>query len=391
MTARKWVTAVTVAVLVCATAVAIAKKKAAKGDKMEETDNVAIATMLLQDGFLDRASAVLEAVDPASEELDQKQYWRLRGIVSLRQQKYREAAEHLELAILAGDSEPRLHLLRGQALAAAKQFVVAARALENAPAGIRKFPDYFLLRAQVEWERGERAKAFVVLDEGVQRFPNERKIGQQRLFILVEMGLYQAAIDASRQFFERSDTGPDDYVALAEALRKGGQVDRALLLLEEAALRYPYEAAIRVQLAATYLQLERPVTAAEVLRPLAWSESERAFQAAELYKKGGSLHRAVRMNERVRDQKQKLRQRMAILIEQEDFEKAAALYPRVARLGLLEDQTILYAAAYAFFQIKDYDRTELLLSQITDAGLFKKGVELRRAIEVCRQASWKCN
>jgi predicted Zn-dependent protease len=362
-----------------------------KGDTMEETDNLSVATLLVQDGFLDRAAAVLEGLDPAAETLDQKRYWRLRGLVEMRRQNLKAAAEHFELAILEGDAEPRLYLLLAQCQVASEQARAAARTLDKAPAGIAAMPESFLVRAQAQWALGASSAAFLALEEGHQRFPDDERVARQRMFMLVQLGLHQAAVEAGRALFARGGERPEDYLALAEALRKAGQGPRAILLLEEATLRFGDDPELRTQLAATYLGEERPVAAAEVLRPLAFEGGARAFQAAELYKRGGLLGRALRMNERVADQPAKLRQRLGILIEEERYEGAAALMPRVARLGLLEDEAIAYAMAYAFFKTKDFQQAEELLGSLADPELFKKGIELRRAMDACRQAEWTCD
>lgn len=367
------------------------KKEVNRGDEMEEADNLGIAERLLGDGFADRAEAVLQEVDPSDPTLDQKRFWRARGLAAMRLGKYIEAAAHLELAILQGDTAPRIYLLRAQCQAQAEQFQAAARTLERAPEGVRKFPESFILQAQVLWKLGRKNDAFLALQGGYEKFPDNRQLERQRLFLMVEMGLYQAAVEAARSLFEADKATEDDRIAVAKALAKAKQYDRAVQMLEEALLRFPESDNIRVELAATYYGLNRPTSAAEVLRPLGWVNSERAYQAAELYNKARVLTRAVQMNARVEDQKKKLKQRIGILLKRERYEELASLYPRIARLGLLEDDSIRYAIAYCFFKTKDFEHTERLLASITDADLFRKGVELRNAIETCKQAQWKCD
>ena len=211
------------------------------------------------------------------------------------------------------------------------------------------------------------------------------------MFLLLELGLYQAALDAAQAFFARHDSGPDDYVALAQALLKGGQIERSKILLEQANLCFPNHPKIRTQLAVVYLKAGKPVVAAEVLRPLAWLDPDKAMHTAELYRKGGAYGRAIRMNQRVEDQKAKMQQRLSLLLEQEQFEQAANLYPRLARLGLLEDQGIVYAMAYAFYQTREFERAEEMLSKLTDERLFEQGIAIRQGIEACRQAKWQCD
>lgn len=361
-----------------------------KGDDMAETDNVAIATMLLMDGYLDRAAAVLEEVDPNAEGIDQKQYWRLRGIVEMKRGLFSEAARYLDSAIELGDTEPRTSLLLVQAHSRAGNPEAALAVFDEAPPGIRAFPESYLLQGRILYELNRKPQAFQTLDEGFARHPGHVEIERQRLFLLIDLGLYQAAVEASRHLLGRPGTEANDHLAVAEALRKAKQLDQAILLLEEALIRFPGDAGVRTQLASTYLDAKRPLTAAEVLRPAAWLDPEKALFTAELYRRSHKLDRAELMNERVADQEAKLRQRMGLLIERGAYEQAAALHPRLLRLGLLEDEQLAYALAYTFFKIGEHDRVRPMLSRLKDQKLFERGVELVRAVEVCKETG-RCN
>ncbi|NJK88460.1 MAG: hypothetical protein HC923_03055 [Myxococcales bacterium] len=96
------------------------------------------------------------------------------------------------------------------------------------------------------------------------------------------------------------------------------------------------------------------------------------------------------MNARVLDQKEKIKQRLSLLLKQESFEEAAALDDRMVRLGLLSDENLIYALAYAHFRVGSFGRAETLLGQISDPELFRKAVALRESIEACRADDWRC-
>jgi len=365
-------------------------EKPLQGDDFEQTDNVAIARMLFSDGFYDRAAATLDEVDPEDEAVDVSEFWLLRGLVAMRRGRAAEAAEYFGESIKAGNTEPKVWLLRAQTQVQSRDFDGAAETFDEAPDVVYTFPEAFILEAQVLYKLERLHESFEVLDAGFRVYPENEDIERQRLLVLIELGLFQRARTAARSFFERRQTQPQDWIALAQAMSESGQHDQAVLLLEEANFRFPGVPEVRSQLAAVYLNQERPVTAAEVLRPLAWTDAEKSIFAAELYKRGGQYERAIGMNQRALNQKEKFRQRLSILLDQEKFELAANLYPRLARLGLLEEQPILYALAFAFFQTREFDKAERLLSQITDPELFRQGIAIRQAIEGCRQDPTKC-
>jgi hypothetical protein len=92
----------------------------------------------------------------------------------------------------------------------------------------------------------------------------------------------------------------------------------------------------------------------------------------------------------VSDQQAKFKQRLGLLIEQERFEEAAALEPRLSRLGLLEDQELVYGLAYSYFRVGKLRQAEGWLQRISAPDLFHKVVELRRVMAACREAGWQC-
>jgi hypothetical protein len=113
-------------------------------------------------------------------------------------------------------------------------------------------------------------------------------------------------------------------------------------------------------------------------------------EAAELYRRAGQTYRALTLNGQLQDQAEKFRQRMALLLELQNFEQAAAMETPLYRVGLLEDEDLRYALAYAQFKIGAFDQAESNLSQLTRSDLFRKAAELRRAIQDCSEDAWKC-
>jgi hypothetical protein len=62
----------------------------------------------------------------------------------------------------------------------------------------------------------------------------------------------------------------------------------------------------------------------------------------------------------------------------------------LTRLGLLDDEDIRYALAYAYFKTGDFEATERQLQQLTRPDLFRKAAELRSAIQDCAEDTWQC-
>ena len=72
------------------------------------------------------------------------------------------------------------------------------------------------------------------------------------------------------------------------------------------------------------------------------------------------------------------------------FENAANMEASLYRTGLLEDQDVRYALAYAYFSSRRFPQAAKHLDHLTNAELFRKGTELRRLMEVCKDEPWQC-
>ena len=72
------------------------------------------------------------------------------------------------------------------------------------------------------------------------------------------------------------------------------------------------------------------------------------------------------------------------------FERAANMESSLYRTGLLEDQDVRYALAYALFSSRRFADANKHLDHLKNAELFRKGTELRRLMEVCKTEPWQC-
>lgn len=370
---------------------AFAKSKKDESGEPTDLDRMTLAKVMLGDNYYDRALSVLLQVDPASEGVDPIEYWRLLGLSNYKLSQWESANKAYTEAMALGDVTPLVFLQRADALRQLKRGPLALTVLKSAPPVTLTQPGRYILESKIHHEMGNKHDAFLAIDRGHAALPDAAGIARTRIRQLVELGLYQFAVDEAQVFFQREDTTPDDYIALATALVNANEKQRAALLLEQAALLFPEDIEVRSRLALAYYEKERPLSAGDILYPLALINAESAQSAAELYVKAGRYSRAVRMNARIEDQAVKVRQRLIILLEQSHYEAAASLDKRIERLGLLEDENILYALAYAHYRTGNFTRMERLLSLISDASLFRKSIELRRSAEKCRQSFWKCD
>ncbi|MCB9679856.1 MAG: tetratricopeptide repeat protein [Alphaproteobacteria bacterium] len=356
----------------------------------EDVDPVALAAMLLSDGYWDRAATVLDGIDAEQPDLDLLRFLTLRGLVRAHQGLHPQAVEDFRAALALPDADPLLYLQLAQSLLATGDAAGAIEALDTAGPTAEAVRGAWMLRSKANLSIGDERGAWVALTRGAARFPDDVEFVRQQVFLLVRMGLFQEALVAGRALLARTPDDADAWLAFAEALRNAGEVGQAIVLLEEARLRFPRNVRLSVLLARLYLQDEHPGAAAPILQIAAEVDPTLYSAAAEAWRRAGRVDRALYLNAEVPDAAEKARQRLGLYIEAGDWARAVALQDRLDRLGLLDQDALRYALAYAWFQLGEVDTSEGFLKGIADPRYFRDATALREAMQQCRDAGWGC-
>lgn len=355
-----------------------------------EVNYLDLAALMLRDGNLDRALLALDQVDLAAEDIDLQRYHTLRGLAHLRRNEPEAAAASLQEAVATGKAEAVVYVYLAQAWFNLERYHDVLDALDRGGPDLSRIASIYHLRAQCHWLLGESAMALAVLEQANEVFGLDPSFQRRKVFFLMDLGLFQAAADEGREYLERSAGKLEDYVALGNAMRASGQLDEALLLLEQARLRYPTDVTLNKVLAHTYIDRGQLNAAADLVFEAALLDPALTGEAAELYRRAGRLQRALMLNGQIGEQETKLRQRLALLLELQRFEQAALMLRDLTRLDLLEDEDVRYALAYATFKTGDFSATEALLQPLSRPDLFRKATELRRAMADCARDAWQC-
>lgn len=361
-----------------------------EADEPEELDRLALAALLLRDGHPDRADAVLAEIDLDDPELDRARFHLLRGVVRLESKLPREAADDFQASINAGNQEPAVRLQLAQAWLQADAPQAAVDALLADWPLVAARPATWSLRAEAHRKLEQWDLAAWTLSEGAALFPEVLELERQYVLLLVELGLYQEAAVAGQAWLERAGDQVDSWLVLAQAFLRSGRTPEALVVLEEARLRFPNELSVTRQLAGTWLEAGKPLAAGNLLRVAAEADPTLFATAAECFRRAGHLPTALQLNSYVIDAEEQARQRLGLLIEAQDFERAASLGPRLSRLRLLDDANVRYGLAYAAFQTGDHAEAEELLAGVSDPSVFQLATRLREAIAACREDDLGC-
>jgi len=356
----------------------------------EEVDYLSLAALMIKEGDYLRAAEAIEKVNQKDEKLDTKRFYTLLGIISLNRELYEKSISEFESAIVSGQKNKVLYVYLAQAYMGLKKYADALDMLAKTAELENTMPGVWLLRSQAYWLSDKKHKAWVVLGQAEDLFPAEKTFMRNKMFYAIELGLFQKAVELGQEYIKSHEASVTDYVSLGDALRRSGQPKTALKFLELARLTFPQEKNVYLAMAHAYIDMENTYAAAMVLEEGGEFDNALFKDAAELYKQENDFQRALFNNSRINAQKEKLRQRMALQLESESFDQVLAMEDELLRVRLMDDDTFLYAIAYAHFMLGDYTAAENSLQKITDVRVFRKAAELRKLMASCATEKWLC-
>ncbi len=356
----------------------------------DEVDYVDLAARMIHDQHYDRALQMLAETKPDAPGIDAKRYYTLRGLAHLNSQNFKSARDDFQAAVKAGQADPLVKLYLAQSFFGLKDYKNTLLALEGAGAAGRNTPGLFLMKSEAHWKVNQQSASIETLRQGAAKFPENAEFERLQIFYLIELGLYLEATRVSEGYLARNEIQENDYVAVGEALRSAKEFKRAQSVLEGAHLRFPESEKVMLQLAHSYLDDGRTLSAAMLFEDAARLNPKYTLEAAELYKQSHMVFRAMFLNARVGDQKAKTKQRLSLLVDAGNYEAVTAMLPKLGRLALLEDDNVRYALAYAFFKTERFAQAEEQLKHIKQPDLFEASLQLRKAMENCRAAGWEC-
>jgi len=316
-------------------------------------------------------------------------YQALVGVVYLEHHDYAKAAKALAEVTREEPKRTVAWLYLGQALYHLERYPEALKALRKARSEGEKLQEYYALLARTEMAVDQPHDARKTLLEGLRRHPEDRALMRELTLLYTRYGLYRTAADIGRRY--RSKAGDDTFAHLliADALRNTGRAVEAIPLLEEALLRAPHDDEVLAHLAHAYAEADHPYAAARLFERLSWGKTRYAFEAAEQYRVLGRYGQALRLNHRVPDGNKRLRQRLAILLGSERYDRAVELAPAMARAGLMDDSA-RYQLGYAAVRARRLELAEGWLDGIKSATYAAGTARVKAVLHACRAKPWTC-
>lgn len=398
-------------------------------------DHMSVATMMILDGKYDKARNELDEVDQEAPNFNGSKYFTMLGVIAVKEKNYEESIVHFNKAVEATkthvytpppevkekkeylfslfsekEEEPKpkkvkppfdaekvrtetlnkLHIHLSKSYYKIKDYTNTINELNLAGELGRNKPGLFTLRAECYWKLKEHNGALEALTEGSELFPEDKRLLKQKFYYLAELKLYQAAIEASKAYMAKGGASDKEYIALAQMLLSGGALDSAIKVLEEAKLEFPESPKLSVILGHAYLKKDMIHITADLFERASYYDHNYTKDASEMHRRAKELPHALYLNSQITDKKEKLKQKVAIFVDRGEFEKIIGLKDGLGRYGLLADDNLRYALAYAYYMVKDYDHAEKHFKKITDNALFSKATVIRKNIEKCKNNSLEC-
>jgi tetratricopeptide (TPR) repeat protein len=204
------------------------------------------------------------------------------------------------------------------------------------------------------------------------------------------LGLYRSAIESEKERMALIEADESDYIMLSQLFIESKQINEAIEVLETAMAKFPMSAKVRILLGHSYMEKDMNHTTAHLFKLGAYLDPEYLSDAVEMHRRVKDYSHAIFLNAQMTDKAENLRQKVAIYLDREEFEKIIGLRDGLDRYNLLEDDNMRYAFAYANYMAKDYEEAEVHLKMITDPEIYKKGLEILNNIEQCRDNSLEC-
>ena len=177
---------------------------------------------------------------------------------------------------------------------------------------------------------------------------------------------------------------------MATLFRKEKQHALAIQVLQMGQFKWLGHELLALELTQNYLAIGQTFSAALVLEESARKDLKLSYEASELLRQVGKSYRARYLNLLTTDPQKKLKQKVALYLEDSDYQSMNSLLPQLKHHSLLDDQDLRYAMAYSLYRSGEIKRARRLLTPIDREDLYEKAVELKKEMAKCDDGQWSC-
>lgn len=357
--------------------------KTKKDQKQKEVDQLQLPSLLIKDEHYDRAIEILKEIDP--EKVDSKRYYTILGYALYKTGNFKASASAFEKAYKYGATDKNIATYIIDSYYKQKECQKVVEWIDTFRDITSTDHKFYLIKVDCLKNMGDYNRVLATLDEGIRRFEeNSMMFYKLKFYTYMELKLYSSAMEVAELLLKQKGITPEDYVVVSKALYQNGEYSKAISLLEKSYLLFGEEEKILVSLANNYYKMGMLYTAADFFERAAKLDPKYYKDAAELYRKIGKYEKALTLNGKVENSREKLKQRIGILIDMKRYDQVMGLEDFIKANQLDNDDNIKYAIAYCAFMSDRLDKAEEYLKQIKDDSVYKKSVQLLQIISRCR-------
>jgi hypothetical protein len=353
----------------------------------DDLEGYELVSALIRDGKLDLAWEELKL--DSIKNKDTGRYELLVGKYYMGKNEWSKAIDHFKKAQKQTSTLPEADLLAARSKYQLKQYKDCQELYGKPTTTALLQENDFILKSQCEYKNQSPQKAWTTLLGAKEKFPSFA-IERELIALKSTLGMAHEALTDALHWLHSSNVMSSQFMNLAEIFHAQKQENEALMILEAGRAREPMNAEINLTLSQMYFQKNLMQASAEGFSRAAESDSKYYYHAAELQRQLGNSQRSVYYNIYIEDPKEKLKQRIAGLVDMGNFPLIASLESIIQRSELSKDDEIRYALAYSLVREGQVEAPLKYLSQITRPELLEKTTVLRKTLIDCQEKKSSC-
>lgn len=350
----------------------------------DEVEGYDLVEALIHDGKLD-----LAAIELSKENLkiqNTNRYHLLNGQLYFAKGQWDQAIVELKKS----KKQPLAAIYLGRTYFEKKNYEKCSEAFKKADMVLVATEQDYIKKALCEMEHRIFARAFFTLKEAQVKY-NSFAIQREMINSKIKMGIYHGALREAHSWFGKHKSSPAEYLDIVEKFYQIGRIEEALSILEMGRVSYPTDKDLNLTLSQLFFQKKLLRGSEEGFARAALKDPQYYYHAAEINRQIGNYERAQYLNNFVKDDKEKLKQKIATFVDANKFPLIASLEQVISRSELIKDDEIKYALAYSLVKMGQIKGPLKYLSSITKPELLEKTTVLRKTLLDCQNESSNCS
>jgi hypothetical protein len=247
----------------------------------------------------------------------------------------------------------------------------------------------FLKKANCEFNIKSYSESFLTLSDGHNQF-NSFSLMREKIYFQLKLSLAHEALKGALNYLADQSSSAIQYLDIAEMFHQMSYTDQSVAVLEMGRVKYPTNLDLNLTLSQLYFQKNLLLAAEEGFTRSALTDGKYFYHSAELNRQLGQSERAQYFNGYVKDEKQKLKQKIATYVDSNKYNLISSLKSVIQRSELNQDDEIKYALAYSLIKVGEVEVPLKYLASIRKPELLEKTTTLQNAVLDCQVKTQSC-